>query len=814
MPTACRRAGRRGALVVVGGSLLTTAAWGATPKDQVTPLDQKAFFRPELYISSSHVPLEDVIAQLPSRPAWEGFLLPRGENPARPQTRVYIDPRSGSASNLLTSFPVIPGDGLGNTVTLEALRTRLGVTFNAVDAQVVASAVGRFVAAHKDVLGVDPGQLGTVRASQVSSNLWQIHVPQQFAGVPVRHGRIAASISHGNIVSIGTETWGNVSVDPTPRLSAEQALAAGFAFAGGRTSEDMVRREPKLEIVPFAPPEHQDGEDFAGPVGVGYGHRLVWTFAFERPPDLARWEAMVDAQTGDVIAFEDLNQYAKKQVRGGVYPLTDTDICLNDQQCGTMQSLWPMPFADTGFPAPDNFTSSAGVYDYTGGTMATTLNGKYVRIVDRCGAVSESSPTGELDLGGVNGQHDCTTGGVSAGDTASSRSAYYEVNKLAQMARGWLPNNAWLKSQIVAKVNLLTVCNAVYDGNINFFKAGGGCRNSGEIAAVFDHEWGHGLDDFDTNGNLSNTTEAYADITAVLRLETSCIGHGFFWTSNRGCGMTADGTGFNANMAQVGATHCALDCSGVREQDWDQHADHLPDTALGFVCSQCQTGGGPCGRQVHCSAAPAAQAAWDLAKRDLPAAGFDSQSSFLIANKLFYQGSGNIGLWYACTCGGASNGCGTTNAYMQWLTADDDNGNLDDGTPHMAALFAAFDRHGIACSTPTPRDSGCPVGPRTAAVLTANPGPFRAALSWTVVPGATRYGVFRSEGHAGCNFGKTLIAEVTASTTTYVDTDVANGRTYYYNVVGAGTSAACFGPASNCANVTPAGQPPCTTCRP
>ena len=39
---------------------------------------------------------------------------------------------------------------------------------------------------------------------------------------------------------------------------------------------------------------------------------------------------------------------------------------------------------------------------------------------------------------------------------------------------------------------------------------------------------------------------------------------------------------------------------------------------------------------------------------------------------------------------------------MQWLAADDDNGNLTTGTPHMTALFAAFNRHGIACATPAP----------------------------------------------------------------------------------------------------------------
>ena len=40
-------------------------------------------------------------------------------------------------------------------------------------------------------------------------------------------------------------------------------------------------------------------------------------------------------------------------------------------------------------------------------------------------------------MGGTNGQHDCTVpGGHSAGDTASSRSAFYEINKIAEQARG------------------------------------------------------------------------------------------------------------------------------------------------------------------------------------------------------------------------------------------------------------------------------------------------------------------------------------------------------------------------------------------
>src|SRR6185295_6741499 len=125
------------------------------------------------------------------------------------------------------------------------------------------------------------------------------------------------------------------------------------------------------------------------------------------------------------------------------------------------------------------------------GTATTTLTGQFVRIVDNCGAISNSSATGAINLGGTNNQHDCTTGGGSAGNTPASRSAFYEVNKLAEMARGWLPSNTWLQSQLTTNVNINLTCNAFWNGStINFYRSGGGCRNTGEIAAVFDHEWG------------------------------------------------------------------------------------------------------------------------------------------------------------------------------------------------------------------------------------------------------------------------------------------------------------------------------------
>ncbi len=779
------------------------------PKSPDSSLANREFFLPELYLSSSHVALDEVVGELANRDEWNRYLAASAARGV--SVTVYLDPRSGGVSNLIGSFPLIPGKGVGNQLTTESLGERLGRRVATVDSGVVAEAARRFLAEHAKLFGIDLAQVGELRAEQVNADLWQVSGSQTFAGLPVRHARLVLSISHGNLVVAGSEIWGRVTLDAKPRIGAEEAVATGLAYAGGRGDLAAMVRAARLEVVPVAPQEHQAGESFAGPIGAGYRHRLAWSFLFQEPSAHAVWEVLVDAHNGELLAFEDANHYIQRQVSGGVYPVTSTGICPTNGTCGTMQSGWPMPFANTGFASPNNFTNSAGVYDYTSGTLATTLSGLYFRMVDSCGAINGTSASGDLNLGGTNNQHDCTVGtGGGAGNTPASRSGFYELNRIAEQARGWLPTNSWLGTQVTSNMNLTQTCNAFYSpaaGTVNFYRSGGGCRNTGELAGVFDHEWGHALDDNDAAGALSNSSEAYADIAAIMRLQTSCVGHGFFQTLDDGCGMTADGTGFNANEALTGASYCATDCSGVRDADYARHSPSTPATALGFVCGQCTASSGPCGRQVHCAAAPSRQAAWDFVARDLTAAPFnlDSQSAFVVGGKVFYHGSGSIGTWHACTCGSSSSGCGATNAYMQWITADDDNGNLNDGTPHMTAIHAAFDRHGIACATPTPANSGCASGPSVAPTLNVTPGNYQNQLSWSSVAGATRYWVMRSEGHAGCNFGKTRIADVTG--TSFTDTGVANGRTYYYNVIAQGSSTSCYSRASSCISATPSSSP-------
>ena len=135
------------------------------------------------------------------------------------------------------------------------------------------------------------------------------------------------------------------------------------------------------------------------------------------------------------------------------------------------------------------------------------------------------------------------------------------------------------------------------------------------------------------------------------------------------------------------------------------------------------------------------------------------------------------------------------------VTFSDDNGNINDGTPHMTAIFEAFNTQEIACNTPSVKDSGCEKTPQVAPQVTVSPGNMQAVISWTSVAGASNYEVFRTEGVKQCSQGKVKLASTTSTSLT--DTGLMNGREYYYIVIAKGPASSCFGPASACMTVTP-----------
>jgi hypothetical protein len=784
-----RRSPIRSLILASAAAALPAAMASAAVIPQKDPaLADKSFRSPIIEAKELHQPL----SALPALAAGlERELRDLGVQP----DSGFFDSRTGRWSSLILRQPLVPGDGVGNG--LRWPDGGIAADDNAFRDRAWSTLRG-FLQRHEAQLRIDVRELSASPSITVyeGGQIIQVHAPRVVGGVPVRDSAVSAVINHGNLVLLGLLHWGDVSLS-APAVSADSARAR---LASHVTPFLASYGPARLEVLPTI----NEGR---------YEMRMVWTFQATVSGDLGSWEGIVDASNGDVLAFEDKNAYAQRTIIGGVYPVS------NDGRPpdGIEQAGWPMPFATVTTPGGPVTSSTGGTISCgITGQISTALAGPFIRMNDNCGAVNEVAAAGNLDLSQSAGT-DCTVpAGHSVGDTHSSRTGFYELNRIKEQARAHLPANAWLTNQLVSNMNINNQCNAFWStglGTVNFYRDNNSaCRNTGEIAAIFDHEWGHGMDANGTAPGVSSPGEGIADIYGFLRLNDPCIGRGFF--KNQVCGGygdPCDGT------TQTG-------CTGIRNVDFMAHACDRPHTITwietGFTAAQCNgvarpacpvgNQNGPCGQAVHCEGKVVGETAFDLARRDLTAAPFnyDFNTAHEVNTRLWYILAQPVTSWYTCSVGG---GCGATNGYMQALAADDDNGNLGDGTPHMTAIRAAFERHEIHCATPTVQNGGCAGGPTTAPTLTATAVNDGVNLSWTAVAGAVRYNVYRTEGVAAtaCNFGKIKIAEVVAPTTTYLDTGLLAGRPYSYIVIPTGSAATCFGRASACASATPTTAPQC-----
>lgn len=697
----------------------------------------------------------------------------------------HVDLRTGRFANLTLAVPLLEGSGYGNrivkTAAGEALRARpaeLGLA--------AWEALRTWLTPRSEALGIDLTELAdSPRVTVINPDFIQIYSPRRVAGIPVRGSAFVATIRYGNLVQVSTSKWGDIDALALPRLSADAAETALARFV----SPFDASQTWKLSELTWVPVSSRNTLE-ADQLGHGLEHRLAWVVRPKLGEVDGRYEALVDAVDGTVLSIEDTRQFVAttRVVEGGVYPVSNDGVAPD----GVEQAEWPMPFANVTTPSGTVVTDTGGnLPACVDGSISSSLTGRYISMADNCGAINLAG-TGDLDFGTSSGT-DCTTpGSGGAGNTHSSRSGFFELNQIKEMARGQLPNNAWLQDHMVSNMNINLTCNAFWNGSaVNFYRSGGGCFNTGELAGVFDHEWGHGMDNNDAVPTIASPGEGIADIYASLRYNNSCIGRHFRATNCGGYG--------NACTA----------CTGVRDIDWAKHTGGAPFTMTQADACAAGSSNGPCGGSVHCEGQVYSQAVWDLWNRDLTGAPFNYNINVAReqATQLTYRGASGVTSWFACTggSGGCGNpagcGCAATSGYQQYLVADDDNGNLADGTPHMGAIFAAFSRHGIACTTPTVTTAGCASTPTEVPVVTATPTDRGVSLSWTASSGATAYRVYRTDGVFQCDFGKILIATVPGLS--YIDLGLKNGRQYSYQVVPVGAQDECFSVASSCTNVTP-----------
>jgi len=709
--------------------------------------------------------------------------------------QAHVDLRTGEVSSLVGSgIPWFPGNG--NQLQHDDVAALLG-SRQRPDIAIMDRRARAFLPQVAQLLGIDPHELklNLGRSGQPAAHVWFVDYDVTIGGVPVEGARVVLTVNNGNLVEIGTDNLpAPGSRAPQAKLTARQAYKVVADYVGGFQPGDQFRDQGSFHLLPanVLDARFDDGYE----PGRGREVAAVWELVFHRDGEIGTFRARVDAESGELLEFLDVNDYGA--ANGGTYQ--------SDRPA--TERVLPLPFANV---ATGVYTNSAGLFSGTTGT--TTLNGKYVRISDSCGSISKAADaSGTIALGSSSGT-DCTTpGSGGSGNTHAARTQFYNVNRIKEVARGWLPSNSWLSAQVTANVNLNQTCNAYWNGStLNFFKSGGGCTNTGELPGVSLHEWGHGMDTNDGSGDSpdNGTGETYGDFTAALATHASCIGAGFL-SSN--CG---------------GYGNSCTSCTGVRDIDWAKHSRNTASTVANFTQTTCPTPSannpnyvGVCGkdaiargtsskkREGHCESYVSSEALWDLANRDLPNPG--SGTAWATVDRLWYLSRSTAGSAFQCNVSGTtwtSDGCNTGSAFKIFRAVDDDDGNLANGTPHGGAIYAAFNRHGMACAS----DAGASVTfaavtPPAAPTLTVTAGDNSAALSWSGSSGV--YDVYRNE--TGCNAGFTKVAN-DLSTATFTDTAVANGLTYYYQVSAqpSGNEAAASAP-STCKSVTPTGGAGCT----
>lgn len=630
-----------------------------------------------------------------------------------------VDRRTGRHSMVQGSgVPMVPGRGNRlTTVSLAGLPMPDGV----VTLETMQPLARAFIQAHADLLRPERGTLVFDRGASAirdGGRLISLFYQWRIEGIPVEGAGVFLRLNSGNLTQFGAPHVGQTDLEPRPTLSVEDAVGLLMAHSGDGEVYRLAGA-PALLIQP------EDGK------GTELAYRLVWRLTYTVAGRIETWEGRVDAHTGEIVGFVDTNRYARAV--GGVYPRTIYD---------NNETTVPLPLLDLVAGGAPATTSDSGAYAYGGGSVFSGLDGSFFN-TNCVGCSNPAQPGVTLNLG--SGFIDFGSGGTdhigNGLSTPADRNAFYHLNQVRRIAMKWL-SNSYFAQNITTNVNIDDVCNAVYNGAVNFFRSGGGCNNTGEISDVMHHEWGHGLD-INTLSGDGATGEATADAVGMSMTHDYRIGPGFH----------TDGT----------PVRCL-----------DQSSCSRGLLSVANISSKCPVIGtlGPLGYEVHCEGEIYGQAHWDLAQALV--AGQGQHTGWRTSERIFFNSLPDAGGYLAVS---------TFPVYDAYVNADDDDGNLSNGTPNAQAIFNAFDAHGIA-NTALSNSLACfrPAQP----VATVTPDCDHFDISWSAVPGVDHYEVFR--GEVRLDQAWFPAATVPAGTTTHTDFDVAPGVDYWYTVMAVDTA--------------------------
>ncbi len=450
-------------------------------------------------------------------------------------------------------------------------------------------------------------------SNDLTGGMRTVGFAQRASGLRVLGGQVSFRFKNDQLFVIASEALPHVRVaSPTVAVAPETAQARASAWI----DEDFGAGDASSV-----------GEPLVLAVSGG-GRRIDYHVVRPVTVDAAplRFTVYVDSASGRPVAREQTNRFASADVLGHVVERSPSFGPRYDA---------PLPLAKVNVEGAQGKTSALGALTWSGASptpVEVFLDG------DRARVLNDAGP--ELILNVDLSDTQAFTWDASAiPDDDAQLITFVHAGLVREYAKTFAPTQGFLNLKVLATVNIADICNAFSDGTtINFYQAGSGCENTGRLADVVYHEYGHslhahaiieGAGAFD--GALS---EGVSDYLAATITGDPAMGRGFF-------------------MTQTELRH--LDPAW--ENTW-------PDDLSG---------------EVHNDGLIIGQALWDMRKALVAKLG--QVEGVAHANVLYYEG--------------IRRASDIPTMHVEVLAADDDDGDLTNGTPNVCEINAAFGQHGL-----------------------------------------------------------------------------------------------------------------------
>jgi MYXO-CTERM domain-containing protein len=457
----------------------------------------------------------------------------------------------------------------------------------------------------------------TMLVNEVHGATRVVSFTQNHLGMPVVGGRLSFRFKNDRLFMIASEAspfvhTGTASTPVSPGVAQAQASAWLAADFGAASVLSGVEGPMVLPVM--------------GASSVRAQHTVLKVRVETHSP-FGRWDVFVDARTGKPVARVQTVRFADATV------LIDAPV---RQPLGD-RADYPAELASVTIGAEALETDELGIVTFVdgGGPIDGTvaLVGPHVRVNNDAGSDDTSTfsfaPGAEVRWSAADDEL-----------VDAQLTAFVHAKLAKDYAKALIPSMSWLDQQLDVNVNQNDLCNAFYDGDsINFFQEGGPCANTGRLADVIYHEFGHGLHHHAIIGGVGDFEEALSEGLSDFYAATIT-------------GDPAMGVGFYKSTQPL--RH--IDPTGG-EYRWpdDIHQDpHETGLIIG-------------------------SALWDL--RKLLVAKYGEVEGVALTNQLFIDSIG-----YASDI---------PTMYPEILAADDDDGDLGNGTPNVCEIIEAFGTHGL-----------------------------------------------------------------------------------------------------------------------